>query len=340
MYKEYRDNIKPKENELHNLITKKTNQKFQYTYKCPSADCRGFLNSKFICDLCDVKVCRKCYIISENDEEHECNQENVDTFEQIKKEAKPCPTCGEFISKISGCDQMFCVTCGSGFSWKTGLVEKGIIHNPHAHAYFENNEEAQNMYNNNLNNQQENGCRAPIPTRTSLKFKFLDEPKEILLLDMWRRLSEFRQYHRANYIRKVETNTDTNQDIRMTFINKQSTEKHFKSVLHARDKKNNYHKQVCNLLISTFEIAEMFLWEIAKFKKIVKQLDINYYSTNDFDKIVLQNNVINKDSEKILDSIFNLIDGTNKNLRNISRNFGYSSSIILTHKFSGYPYNI
>jgi hypothetical protein len=61
------------------------------------------------------------------------------TIKMIQKESKPCPNCNEFISKISGCDQMFCVHCGTAFSWKTGQVERGTIHNPHAHQYFQKN---------------------------------------------------------------------------------------------------------------------------------------------------------------------------------------------------------
>ena len=57
----------------------------------------------------------------------------------IKQETKPCPTCGVRIYKISGCDQIWCVECKVAFSWKTGIIDKGVIHNPHFYEHMKNN---------------------------------------------------------------------------------------------------------------------------------------------------------------------------------------------------------
>jgi len=113
----------------------------QFVMACPDEDCRGFLSSAYKCGLCNKFTCPDCLtIIGENkNEEHKCNEDCVKTAEMIKKDTKPCPACGDRIFKIMGCDQMYCTSirkdgsgvCGTAFSWRTGKIETGTIHNPH-----------------------------------------------------------------------------------------------------------------------------------------------------------------------------------------------------------------
>jgi ribosomal protein S27AE len=70
-----------------------------------------------------------------HDETHVCDEELVKTAELIRKTSKPCPTCGERIIKATGCDQMWCVKCHTAFSWRTGQIDRGTIHNPHFNQY-------------------------------------------------------------------------------------------------------------------------------------------------------------------------------------------------------------
>jgi len=112
---------------------------------CPKEDCRGFISrKKWECGLCETRVCEKCFEIlqpSTKDEvlalnTHICKQENIDTAKMILKECKPCPKCSAQISKIDGCDQMFCVQCNTAFSWVTGKIETGKVHNPHYYDWI------------------------------------------------------------------------------------------------------------------------------------------------------------------------------------------------------------
>lgn len=108
--------------------TSDTSTKENFTFKCPSDNCKGFLNSKHFCDLCDVQYCKDCMCVK--NKQHICDETTKETVQIIKKSSKPCPGCGEMISKIDGCDQMWCIKCHVQFSWKTGFQITGYNHNP------------------------------------------------------------------------------------------------------------------------------------------------------------------------------------------------------------------
>jgi len=124
-------------------------EKNAFTFKCPSECCSGFLDNSWVCGLCDNKTCKECMEVI-SDEEHECNAEKVETVKLIRKDTKPCPGCGEFIHKIHGCDQMWCPGCKVAFSWRSGQIERGIVHNPEYYRWMrENNEAIPQPRNNN-----------------------------------------------------------------------------------------------------------------------------------------------------------------------------------------------
>ena len=283
----------------------KTN--FQYTHIFIDKSCNGFLNEKFQCDLCEIHVCNQCFI--EKKQGHECDPELVETCKLIKSEAKPCPNCSEYISKINGCDQMFCTLCGTAFSWTTGTIERGTIHNPHAHAFFQNNPDALNNYVNNNNNQ----CRRDIPDysqMSSAKKKITDQSILKKIDDLYRYTAEFRQYSRNDYVDYINNVNDENEDLRFKFLEKDIDENKFKSSLFARNKKRNLRKAVYGIVIPTSEIIENYLWTIIDItkklnrseeinKEVLKILNIIYelhnISNETISKIYLENNYTPKD---------------------------------------------
>lgn len=105
-----------------------------FVYKCPGEGCEGFLSSQWKCGLCGGSFCKDCHEPKTAAAGHTCNPDTVESVKAIKKEAKPCPKCASQISKIDGCDQMWCTQCHTAFSWHTGEIETHIVHNPH---YFQ-----------------------------------------------------------------------------------------------------------------------------------------------------------------------------------------------------------
>lgn len=109
----------------------------KFVRRCTVAECNGFLSSAWKCGLCHTWACPDCFEIKglDRDIAHTCTPEALATAALIRKDTKPCPSCGEMISKIDGCDQMWCISCHTPFSWTTGqAITRGIVHNPH---YFQ-----------------------------------------------------------------------------------------------------------------------------------------------------------------------------------------------------------
>ena len=112
----------------------------KFVMQCQTDGCRGMLSSQYKCDLCSKHTCPKCFVaIAGEKDDHLCKQEDVDTVEELRKNTRPCPSCGMRISKIDGCDQMWCIECKTAFSWSKGTVERGVVHNPHYYQWMREN---------------------------------------------------------------------------------------------------------------------------------------------------------------------------------------------------------
>jgi len=118
-------------------------EKKEFIMKCVKDGCRGFLSQAYKCELCSTYACKDCLIAKhgKNDETHVCKKEDVDSVALIRKETRPCPKCGIRISKIDGCDQMWCTAdgCDTAFSWITNKIISGVIHNPHYYEWLRRN---------------------------------------------------------------------------------------------------------------------------------------------------------------------------------------------------------
>lgn len=136
---------------------------------CPAPHCRGFVKSVEVgvpkCGVCVACVCKTCHEwIQEEGGTHACKPDNIKSAEAIRKSTRPCPQCAVPIFRISGCSQMFCVSCKTAFDWNTGnVLNKRNIHNPHYYEWV------QSQRGNGGGNQGQNLaelCDAPVDVET------------------------------------------------------------------------------------------------------------------------------------------------------------------------------
>ena len=112
-------------------------ERTKFIRRCTAEGCKGFLSSVWKCGICSLWSCPECFEVkgADKDAEHTCKPDMLETARLLKKDTRPCPSCGEMIMKTEGCDQMFCTSCHKPFSWSSGkVITSGPIHNPH---YFQ-----------------------------------------------------------------------------------------------------------------------------------------------------------------------------------------------------------
>lgn len=136
-YRICQDNVYKIQSKIHNRNNTVSGERREFFMACPSHDCRGKLSTAYKCGMCEHFFCPDCHKDKglERNVEHVCKKEDVETIKMIRENTKPCPKCHIGIYKTEGCDQMWCVQCHTCFSWRSGRILHGVVHNPHFYEY-------------------------------------------------------------------------------------------------------------------------------------------------------------------------------------------------------------
>lgn len=247
--------IKTKKQMRNELVRKPPGHGFHakpFVRACPFAGCKGFISKDWSCGLCGNKTCRDCHEVM--DGEHKCDPGNVASAQLLAKDTKPCPKCGTLIFKISGCNQMFCTQCHTAFGWTTGVIEQGIIHNPH---YFEMLRQGlvgplnpENL--GNQGNQGNQGCRVRRidgNVITGINGLLRGHLSRNTILELCRNIIHIREVELPRY----RTNRiEQNLDLRIKYMRNIITEATFKTTIQRREKEISKRNELTG-------IFEMFL---------------------------------------------------------------------------------
>ena len=214
---------------------------------CPAGDCRGFICKRNnICSVCDTKICKDCReIVKES--EHECKPENIESANLIKRDSKPCPKCAVFIFKIDGCDQMWCSNCHTAFSWTTGEIEQGRVHNPHYYTWLRENTEGA------IPREREDANCNDVLVEW---FMFHDKPEVFYnkrLEGIHRQVVHVRGIHIRQLQQTIRENED-NKRLRINYILKEIDADHFKAQIEKKQSILRRSKAILDCLSVYYDV--------------------------------------------------------------------------------------
>lgn len=242
MLKHAKSALKTIQNELHNGVSTENQKRSKSRIPCSSNDCKGFCDADGTCPVCNRNTCHKC--LNHVDDNHICKQNDLETANYIFKNARPCPRCNQSIIKSEGCDQMYCVTCGTCYSWRTGNVETGRIHNPHAYE------------NLGINLQREvlDEVCGGMPMFHYVLRSIPSTNKEIPIY--FRFFEHIRRYPLREKFNYTTDLFAINLQDRVQYIMGHMTEKRFVSSIISRDKRVKRLKNLCDLYTMCVTVAE------------------------------------------------------------------------------------
>ena len=199
-------------------------------------------------------------------EKHECDADQIETIKLIKKDTKPCPKCGQLINKIDGCDQMWCPPCHTPFSWKTGQIENGDIHNPEYYRWMrENNKDIPR----NPRDEQYDPCGNTLPSIHTLlqvmrdhfpykndRSRIIDQNETTTIINIHRLIRHIEIVNRTNNI-LIQDQENELRILRASYLLNEINKTNWKKKLQILDKK----KEKCTKNLNIWNLLSMVLFE-------------------------------------------------------------------------------
>jgi hypothetical protein len=240
-------------------------KRVKFVRKCPVEECKGFVSSKWKCGLCKSHICKDCNeVVCDG---HACDPSAVETMKLLKKDTKPCPTCGEMIFKASGCSQMWCTSCHAVFDWNTMELEKGLIHNPH---YYEFQRKNGTLERHPMDRP---ACGAAGVPAYLYYVHTMDDSSGYI--GRVHRL----YYHVHDYLARVIVAADVNYENRKKFMKSEISEYKFKTRIQRMEKAREKIRDVNDVLVMFRDVLrdsliELFQSRNKDFKTIIENLCI------------------------------------------------------------------
>ena len=235
--------------EIYDINNKEVTVRREFVRQCPNGECRGFLSTNLKCNICEKWACGDCREVKGDtrDAEHTCDPDTVESIKALGKEMRECPKCSYKISKVSGCNQMFCTPeyggCGTAFDWKTLKIETKI-HNPHYFDYLrlQNNGQIERNPNEILCGRELDGY---FTTRLQSKLNQKNDDTRNIL-NICRLIIHTNEVDVERFT--PITRENGNVDLRISYMRNKITKDDMKIEIQKREKENKKKHEVSNVI--------------------------------------------------------------------------------------------
>lgn len=251
-----------------------------YIKPCGKDDCKGYINAEDnTCELCKTEYCADC--MEEKCEGHKCKPEDVSTVSMLRKDTKGCPKCAVPIHRISGCLDMFCVSCKTAFNWKTLKINERGNTNPLYYQWVRDNATGSGAASN--------GCGQRLDSTHMVNadnFRGLHHTQRDKIMHIIVRLHHYEErYDVKKFYKEYKKTKQYNHSFRMItldsradYMNNKLSKEKFTQFLLKMNKAIEYNGHIDDIVNS-----------ISQFRQSLLQMIV--YSTNfDYDTFVLETN--------------------------------------------------
>lgn len=284
----------------HGTSTAPRQKTNNFVRACPGEDCRGYLDIRWKCGLCNKQACKECHQIVDNASTHECNPDDVATAKLLDADTKPCPKCSTGIFKIAGCDQMWCTQCHTAFDWKTGNIESNI-HNPHYFEYLRRTNGAGAPRNQGDHYVCGETITNGLARSIWLQLQHFGRERELIS-----RTIETTLHLRDVELRKYRTDqAENNLELRIEYLRGKITEETFKVKVQRANKAFDKKREI-------FQVADLLQRTITE---ILLRMNRDL-------RIFLPEDITKEQANQYISEINGIVDYVNECLHDISNTYG------------------
>lgn len=173
------------------------------------------------------------------------------------------------LTVLRNCDQMWCTECHTGFSWSTGEIERGNIHNPHYYEFMRRNQGRDGRQQREIRDIPCGGL--PDYMELLSKFKKLLRSDEYIILEPYHRLIGEVMDLRTWYRRR---NLEDKREIRVKYLLKDYDDAQFKRHLQMKAKAQEKVTNIDQVLDMFVMAATAILQRVRDIKTRDEGLDI------------------------------------------------------------------